>query len=197
MTLDIVPTTLTSRSTVNIGGQARRNRRKPRSFDRGSATMIPRMGATRYNSGQKAEMEPRIAAMTAANDTGFVNPNENQGDKQKSDSVGDLKKHLGNDVQLVDSATAADVVIEVRGRGGESTGDATTTHDVFGAHTRADYSAAVHVQLRAGDYKMDIAGYAPPEARFGVWSYAAGRVANQVKQWIAANHDKLIALRTK
>jgi hypothetical protein len=70
---------------------------------------------------QKNQKEPiRVFIFTAANVEGFADADQ----KQRSDSVEDLRKVLGKNalVQLVSQQGAADIALEVLGRGREENG---------------------------------------------------------------------------
>jgi len=110
--------------------------------------------------------------------TKTVGENEFAGNdqQQRLDTVKDVKKHLTNSVQLVDSEKDADIILEV----------VTTSPDM------------VFVLLTAGDYKATFVGStAPPMLQFGKWSTAGNDAADKIKKWIKQNHDKLSAGRSK
>jgi len=95
--------------------------------------------------------------------------------QQRLDSVKDVKKHLANSVQLVDSEKDADIVLKVL----------PTSPDT------------AYVLLAAGDYNATFIGSTVPPLLFGKWLTAGNDAVNQIKKWIKQNHDKLIARRSK
>ena len=101
---------------------------------------------------EKKTAEPiKVFIFTAANEGGFVDA----GQKQRTDSIEDLKKALDKKdmVQIVAQSEGADITLEVLGRGGEETGSATTARGSYGTwNTSKDTVATVRVGLTAGTY---------------------------------------------
>jgi hypothetical protein len=140
----------------------------------------------------QAQKSIRVFVTTVAPDAGgFVDPDA----KQRTDSVKDVKGMLARKLSVVDSADSADVIVAVVGRGGETTGSATSTTDNLGrVHTNPDVGATVHVVLKAGDFTEEIAGHCPP-AGLRPWSMAAFDAAFQIEKWTKANEAKLLSMR--
>lgn len=133
----------------------------------------------------------KVFVTTAGQDqSGFTDPDM----KQRADSVKDLNKSLSKDLQRVDSADQADVVITVLGRGDETTGGSTTRGIFGGSHTDPDTGAVLRVSLTVGDYKTSLEGVGDT-GRFWPWTQAAEDVSGKIERWISENHDKLVARR--
>lgn len=151
------------------------------------------VGSIATQAGQK-RMEPiRVFVFTAANDSGFVDADL----KRRNDSVNDLKKVLSKNsfVQMVSEKNIADVTLEIMGRGGEQTGSATTTQDIYGQwHTNPDSVATVRVALRAGAYSTIFEGRNDGRIT-NVWRTAANNAAKGIENWIRTNHDSLLSKR--
>ena len=145
---------------------------------------------------QKKAAEPvKVFVFTAANAGGFVDP----GQKQRSDSVEDLKKALEKKdfIQFVNQKEGADMTLEVLGRGGEETGSVTTSRGPFGTwNSSRDTVATVRVGLTAGTYTALVEGYNDGRLT-NVWRTAANNAAKKIENWIKDNHDRLIAQRVQ
>jgi hypothetical protein len=142
------------------------------------------------------------AAAPAAGPGGFVDERDTTHAKELADSAKDLEKILAKKVNLVGSADAADVVVEVADRGLEETGDQITQRDMGDLRTSRETVRAVYVQLRAGDYVTKFTGRAEAElTSFAsctiTWRCAASDAAKQIELWIGANRHKLVAAREK
>jgi hypothetical protein len=154
-------------------------------------------------SAQKKSAEPvKVFVFTAANEGGFVDADQ----KQRRDSVGDLKKALDRKkdlIQIVTEKEAADVTLEVLGRGYIGTGNSTTTttkgyYGVWNSTTSEDSVPTVHVGLKAGDYVTIIHGGGPDnQIQLAPWRGAAVDAAFKIEKWVKDNHDRLIAQRVQ
>jgi len=139
-----------------------------------------------------------------ANVGGFVDPLEERRAKERADSAQDIKKRMAKKFHLVDSADTADVIVDVIDRGHATTGDLLTYRDLFGGglRTSEEQVLAVYVELRASDYKTKFTGLSmtseQPRATDCIWwRCAAASAAWKIEQWINANRERLIALRSK
>ena len=143
---------------------------------------------------QKGKLEPiKVFIFTATNKDGFVDADV----KRRADSVEDLKKALEKNslIQLVSERDAADVVLEVLGRGAQETGSATSTRDIYGQwHTNNDTVATVRVALTAGSYSTVLEGWNNGSLTY-VWRTAANNAAKHIENWIKANYGNIVSRR--
>jgi hypothetical protein len=146
---------------------------------------------------QKKSAEPiKVFTFTAANEGGFVDADQ----KQRTDSVGDLKKALQRKkdlIQLVSEKESADVTLEVLGRGYVGTGSSTTTttkgyYGVWNSTTEEDSLPTVHVGLKAGEYVTIVNGRVDSEMQLAPWRGAAVDAAFKIENQIKDNHDRLM-----
>ena len=150
---------------------------------------------SRSLAAQKNRSEPiKLFIFTAANVGGFADTDQ----KQRSDSVEDLRKLLGKNalVQLVFQQSAADITLEVLGRGREENGSSTSRPGYGGTvFTSNDTQPVVRVAIHAGSYSTEIDGYAASNQLFRVWTIAANNAAHDVEKWIKANYQNLMNRR--
>lgn len=122
-----------------------------------------------------------------------------------ADSIEDLRDQLKGKktLRVVEDAGAADVIVEVLGRGWEATGSSTTevkstlNTDWSGkpvveqsATSEADTAMVLRAQLIVGDYSLKMAG------RHGArWKGAAGHLAGKIDAWIEQNRAQLLERR--
>lgn len=147
---------------------------------------------------QKKSTEPiKVFIFTAANEGGFVDTDQ----KQRSDSVEDLKKELTREklVQIVPQRELADIALEVLGRAAAATGTTTTTtrgaYGVQNSTSQNNTMLTVQVGLKAGNYSTIIEGVDP--SAFKMWRVAMGDAIRQINKWIKDNREKLIARRSQ
>ena len=120
-----------------------------------------------------------IYVFTKTDPSGFTDVNQ----RQRSDTVVDLRRSLGERkaFSVVDSRDAADVVVEVLERGKKDTGNQTYGFGMI----RKETKRAVHVDLRVGDYSLEM------ESRGGKWSQMATSITKAIEKWVKENRALL------
>jgi hypothetical protein len=109
--------------------------------------------------------------------------------KDNLDTVRDLKNSLSDhrrEVRLVDKGDEASIVLTVQNRDTEG-----VTASAFGSGR----DRTIRVAFKAGgiDTMLTASAMGGTLSSGGAWKKAAGKVADQVRDWIRANHDKLPA----
>lgn len=124
---------------------------------------------------QKKSKEP-IKVYVFANSGGFAD--------DRSDSARDIRRalYVRNRILMVGPDESPDITIEVLNRAKTDSGG---------------YSAAtLSVRMIAGSYTTDIEE-SDSGPTLGIWSSVAIDVAEKVTKWINANHDRLVAMRSR
>jgi hypothetical protein len=126
-----------------------------------------------------------VTSAGAAN--GFTDPS-----KDNRDTVKDLRDSLkdAKEVRLVESPSEAQIVLTVQGR---QVNDIPSS-SVFGG-SDSDQKRTIRVMLQAGTYEttLEASGYLGTFGTAGGFKKAAGKIAKQVREWIAANRASLSA----
>lgn len=114
---------------------------------------------------------------------GMTDPN-----KENQDTVRDLQRAIQDrkGLTLVDARDAARLVIVVQNRE-----KAQITAGVFGA--ARDCTVRVTLIYQGHESEMAASAQGGTLASGGAWKKAAGKVASQLEQWVAANHATLTA----
>ena len=144
---------------------------------------------------KKNQKDPiKIFIFTSASIEGFTDADQ----KHRNDSVKDLREALARNalVELVSQQGAADITLEVLGRGREENGSSTSRPGFFGGtvHTSNDTRPVVRVAIHAGSYSTEIVGVAPSD-QWALWHVAARYAARDVEKWIKANYPNLLNRR--
>jgi hypothetical protein len=135
-----------------------------------------------------AQQPVAVYVTSAGASAGFTDPS-----KGNLDTVKDLRESLSKfkaDVRLVDTRDEAQIVLTVQDRG---TGDARGGLAIGSAESR-DYQIRVKFQAGSLDTELIAKVASDPQlAPFtgGAWGKAAGKIAKQVRDWIAANRGQL------
>jgi hypothetical protein len=145
-------------------------------------------------SAQKKEQQTaiRVFVFVASNSNGFSDP----GQKDRNDSLEDLKKDLGKKLIVTDRREDADVTVELVGRGYQNPQTVGKTARAFGDATGKNRVATVSVTIAAGDYSATIDGQNDGRLT-NVWRTAAGDTAKKIEAWVQDNREKLLSRRTK
>jgi hypothetical protein len=148
------------------------------------------LAATTTIEAQRADLI-RVYVVPATSDSGFVDP-------RLADSRADLlnffRRFEKKRVVVVESAEAADLSVEILSSSHEVTGEETTGRvgrTTYSANTHASTAPIVRVLLRAGTHEAVMTGA-------GVnWRTSAVYAGAEIRKWIKANREQLIAKRAQ
>ena len=127
-----------------------------------------------------------VYVKSAADADGFTDPS-----KDRQDSVKDLTKKVKDSklLVLVPSADQAVIVLEVLGRG--------TNREVNGwaaVNGQAQNKSFLTVKLTAGEFSTEFTGQSGSKGILTGHGAAAGKVVDQLEDWVKANREKLVTL---
>jgi hypothetical protein len=130
---------------------------------------------------------PVFVKCTVSSD-GFTDPDSHHA-KSMQDSTNDLLKALkaikiSSPIRLVEAEKDAVVVLEVLDRDTKSTGSV-----LWGQQNKSSLT----LRLTAGKYSTEFKGESGMRGRTTGYSAAASKAVNLVENWVAANHDRLMA----
>lgn len=140
--------------------------------------------ASHFIEGQSAT-KVSVFVGSAADESGFSDPS-----KDRQDSVKDLTKKVKDSklLTLAPSVEQAVIVLEVLGRG--------TNREVNGwaaVNGQAQNKSFLTVRLIAGEYSTEFTGQSGSKGILTGHGAAAGKVVDQLEDWVTANRDKLVA----
>lgn len=139
-----------------------------------------------YVMGAQPPTKFPVFVRAAADESGFTDPS-----KDRQDSVKDLTKKVKDSklLTLAPSADQAVIVLEVLGRG--------TNREVNGwaaVNGQAQNKSFLTVRLVAGQYSTELTGQSGSKGILTGHGAAAGKVVDQLEEWVKANRERLTAL---
>jgi hypothetical protein len=143
---------------------------------------------------QDTDIKFKVFVFTSSPPEGIID----EGSKQRTDSVNDLRGALKNkrNLTVVDEKEAADVSIEVLDRGWQDNGKTTTKTTAtkwtgIQSQTEPDQDMDLAVRLTAGSYETVL--HSRPAGI--VWRVHASEIAKKVDKWVRDNSAALLKLR--
>jgi len=130
--------------------------------------------------------EDRVPVFVRSEQTvgGFTDP-----DKHRQDSVKDLQKKIKDSktMVLVEAEKDAVMLVEVLGR------ETKRETNLWGQQNKS----YVGIRLTAGEYHSEMTGESSSKGVMSGYGDAAGKIVKQLDAWVAANRDRLTALKNK
>jgi hypothetical protein len=120
-----------------------------------------------------------------------------QNPKDLEASVNDIRKNIASGVTLVQSAEAADVVIEVNFRGKAPSGSSERVPNLLsGSHVSEIEVPTLRATLIVGGHREELVaqtGVDPTDQIAGVWGGLARSISNQTKRFIQMNRAQILS----
>jgi hypothetical protein len=141
--------------------------------------------STILSAAQKSEKVSVFVRSAVA--SGFTDPS-----RDRSDSIKDLVKKLkGSDtLRPADSEQDATLILEVLDRETKRESNAWTA---FGGHRQN--KSYLTVRLIAGEFSTEFSGESGSRGVLKGYGAAAGKVVDQLEDWVKANREKLATLK--